>query len=339
MKKNINDPNVLLVACQLGNERLTELATICLTERFSRGLVPFKKGHLEECWIYLRSGEVKLDLEDGGTRVIVGGTQEMLSPINTYFDELKAAVAITEIEILKVDAETIDIMLEWKEQTLEASRTHGENSEEAKTALQSSILARLPASVLKRLRKLFKRIHVREDEVIIKEGELGDAYYIIEEGSAVVSREENHAPTFLAKLQASDAFGEEALVFDENRRNATVTMSSDGVLLQLSKAHFIEQLRTPLLHGIGKGEAEGHIQMGAIWLDVRYPFEYARWHLQGAINCPLSEIRKNFDKLDRTREYIVYCQNSRRSAAAAFLLVQQGYHALYLEEGVAAMSD
>jgi len=50
---------------------------------------------------------------------------------------------------------------------------------------------------------------------------------------------------------------------------------------------------------------------------VRYPSEYQYDKLPGAINVPLAEVRNMFAVLDRSKEYVAYCQSGRRSAAAA----------------------
>ena len=92
-------------------------------------------------------------------------------------------------------------------------------------------------------------------------------------------------------------------------------------------------LREPLLHGINMEQAKQKVLNGAQWIDVRYPSEYQYDRLPGARNIPLSEIRNAFGALDMDEEYIVYCQSGRRSAAAAFLLAQRGYHVLLIEGG------
>ena len=56
--------------------------------------------------------------------------------------------------------------------------------------------------------------------------------------------------------------------------------------------------------------------------------------LPGAINVPLAEVRNMFAVLDRSREYIVYCQSGRRSAAAAFLFAQRGFDVWLLDGGL-----
>ena len=137
----------------------------------------------------------------------------------------------------------------------------------------------------------------------------------------------------LADLKSGDAFGEEALV-SEARRNATVTMKTDGALLRLSRKDFAELLREPLLHRLSAEEARDKIARGAQWVDVRYPSEYQYDKLAGAINIPLSEIRNAFGVLDKGKEYVLYCQSGRRSAAAAFLLAQRGYRAFVLAGGL-----
>ena len=137
----------------------------------------------------------------------------------------------------------------------------------------------------------------------------------------------------LAELKSGDTFGEEALV-SAARRNATVTMKTDGSLLRLSKQEFDVLLREPLLHAINMEQSKHKVLNGAQWIDVRYMSEYQYDKLPGAVNIPLSEIRNAFGALDMDTEYVVYCQSGRRSSAAAFLLAQRGYHVYLLEGGL-----
>ena len=85
---------------------------------------------------------------------------------------------------------------------------------------------------------------------------------------------------------------------------------------------------------MSRAEAEARVAAGATWIDVRYTSEYQHNRLPGALNVPLAEIRNAIGVLDRSREYVVYCQSGRRSSAAAFLLSQHGYTAAWLEGGL-----
>jgi rhodanese-related sulfurtransferase len=158
-----------------------------------------------------------------------------------------------------------------------------------------------------------------------------------EEGVAEVSRlaVAGTPPQILARLKDGDAFGEEALVSD-SKRNATVSMITDGVLLRLSKKDFIELLKAPLLASLTRAEAEQKAAQGALWLDVRFPSEYRYEHNEGALSAPLHEIRGLMNTLDHGKEYIAYCQTGRRSSAAAFILAQQGFKVYVLEGGTRA---
>src|SRR5439155_21393092 len=95
-----------------------------------------------------------------------------------------------------------------------------------------------------------------------------------------------------------------------------------------------ELLREPLLRRLAYAEAAERIAAGAVWLDVRYPSEYQYDKLPGAINVPPNEVRDMFNVLDRSRDYVVYCQSGRRSAAAAFLFAQRGFRVWLLEGGL-----
>jgi rhodanese-related sulfurtransferase len=201
------------------------------------------------------------------------------------------------------------------------------------STLRAGVFAQLPSARIDELLRRFERIAVARGETVIREGDEGDFYYVIESGRFHVGRLVGGADVVLAELKAGEAFGEEALV-SEAKRNATVTALTDGQLLRLNRSHFNELLREPLLRRIGLDEASAKIRRGALWLDVRYPSEYQYDKLPGAINVPLAEVRNMFAVLDRTKEYIAYCQSGRRSAAAAFLFAQRGFKVWLLEGGL-----
>ena len=102
----------------------------------------------------------------------------------------------------------------------------------------------------------------------------------------------------------------------------------------MRRADFNELLREPLLRRVQIREALQKIADGALWLDVRYPSEYQHDKLPGAINVPLAEVRNMFAMLDRSRDYVAYCQSGRRSAAAAFLFAQRGFRVWLLDGGL-----
>ena len=71
----------------------------------------------------------------------------------------------------------------------------------------------------------------------------------------------------------------------------------------------------------------------AALLDVREPDEFARGHLEGAVNLPLSELRHHVGDVPRGREVWVYCAAGQRAYYAQRLLMQHGLDVRNLSGG------
>lgn len=326
----------------LSELRLQELAGLCHSEKIERSQEPVRLSRLQGNSVYLLSGELKLSYDDGSFRVLVGGSDGAVWPLGKRGPLMVEARAITDIEILRIDDFVLDIMMTWDQlsagieklpATVEASEWRMVSSTFRLQSLTRGALSRLPPASIDELFRRFDRVKMPAGEFILREGDNGSYYYIVEAGRCEVTRRVGGVEMVLAELKAGDAFGEEALLA-ETRRNATVRMKSAGVLLRLKKQDFIELLRKPLLRRVSLEQAEARVAAGARWLDVRYPSEYQYDRLPGAVNVPLSEIRNAIGLLDAAPEYIVYCQSGRRSSAAAFLLSQRGYRAYWLENGM-----
>jgi cAMP-dependent protein kinase regulator len=76
-------------------------------------------------------------------------------------------------------------------------------------------------------------ISVAAGRVLAREGERGDEFFVVESGTAEVTR--GGAP--VARIGAGDFFGEIALIREE-RRTATVTATSPMVLIVMNGSRF-----------------------------------------------------------------------------------------------------
>lgn len=328
----------------LGPESLRELAALCSREHIVRNLDPFKLGDWQGQTVYLTKGELKIVLADGSTTLLVGGTGEALMPLGHDGNTLVSTKAITDVELLRFNADKADIVITWDQ--LAAPRALDGNKDTTDWRTMSGVFAAqnfvggvfaaLPAANIDALLGRFQRVRAKRGDVVVRQGDVGDYYYVIDRGRCLVTRAVAGATVELAELKGGDAFGEEALLADA-MRNATVTMKTDGILLRLVKADFFALLKEPLLHKISPAEAERRVAAGAVWIDTRFPAEYQLDGLPGALNIPLNEIRQAMIMLDSGKEYIVYCQSGRRSSAAAFLLAQKGYRTSLLDGGLRAM--
>jgi rhodanese-related sulfurtransferase len=293
--------------------------------------------------VYLLRGELRLIYVDGSFEVVVGGSDQTRRPLGRQL-RVRAARAVTEIEVLAFDEEALDALLTWDQLSGGPEDEPAVDEPEktgwytASTLIRVQTLARglfpaLPASAIDALLARAKRFRVSRGQTVIREGDAAEYYYVIEAGRCRVTRKVGGGELQLAELGGGDAFGEDALI-EGHPRSATVTMLTDGVVLRIARADFVRFLREPLLRRISRADAETKVRAGAVWVDVRYPAEHLIDGIAGAINIPLNEIRNASGPLDSSREYILYCQSGKRSAAAAFLLAQRGHMAYALEGGL-----
>ena len=96
-------------------------------------------------------------------------------------------------------------------------------------------------------------ISVAAGRVLAREGDLGEEFFVIEAGTAEVTR--GGAP--VAKLGPGDFFGEIALIREE-RRTATVTATSPMVLIVMTGSSFrsLDRSIPSLREAVSKALAE-----------------------------------------------------------------------------------
>jgi hypothetical protein len=97
------------------------------------------------------------------------------------------------------------------------------------------LFAMLGPPVLEDLARAMVRREAPADEVIVREGEAGDEFFLLEGGRLDVSIRGSH----VRAIGPGDGFGEIALLRD-GIRTATVTASSPVTLYALQRAHFLE---------------------------------------------------------------------------------------------------
>ncbi|OQA32941.1 MAG: Thiosulfate sulfurtransferase PspE precursor [Betaproteobacteria bacterium ADurb.Bin341] len=329
----------------LSLERQKELAGICSLEYHDIGSDPLRGVNPDWQLVYLLRGELRVWLPGGCSCLMVGGCDEANWPLGQKTAFPESSKAMTPVYVMRIDSDLLDIMMTWDQLSTAAALPNEDKPKERAWhnladlfqtgSLFGGALSSMSPERLSELVKRFERVKTKRNQVILREGDEGDCYYIIESGRCEVTRKVSGAELRVAELKSGDAFGAEALVTGEPR-NATVTMKTDGVLWRLLKPDFAEHMQKPLLHTLSRAESERRVAKGsALWIDVRYPAEFMQDGLTGALNIPLNEIRSAFDVLDKSKEYVVYCHSGRRSLSAAFLLAQYGLTAFWLEGGLA----
>ena len=195
----------------------------------------------------------------------------------------------------------------------------------------------LPLNVVEEAAYRCREIKVDSDFVVIRQDMKADNFYIILEGEAEVWREEieDDEPQMVALLGVGDAFGEEALITG-GARNATVQMTTEGRLLELTETDFKELVSAPALRSVTPEVAKAMISNGAQIIDVRFEEEYQESFIPGSVLMPLPELRTHIAGLDKEKEYLILCAVGMRASAATLLLRQKKIKARFIEGGIKA---
>jgi CRP-like cAMP-binding protein len=323
-------------------ENLRALAQKTVVRELPQGRLLFKEGDSEKRTFYLVSGTLDLLAEGRHVGTLKGGSADARHPVAPLLPRrCSARVASERIEYVVIDSDLLDVLITWDQTGIyEVGELHagGAAGDDWMTLLlQSRAFHKIPPANLQAVFIRMQRIDYRSGDTIIRQGDEGDYFYAIVSGRCLVTRETplNREGIKLAELGMGDTFGEEALISGA-RRNATVTMTTDGTLMRLPKDDFITLLNEPMLHWVSVEEAREIVASGGRWLDVRLPSEFEHCHFTDAINVPLYFVRLKLKALDPATPYVVCCDNGRRSSAAAYVLGERGFETYVLSGGIAA---
>ncbi|VAW78525.1 Phage protein [hydrothermal vent metagenome] len=317
---------------------LEEISRKAIIETVRAGRYVLKAGDRDYQSVYLLEG--KVELVEGGREVVgsvVSGTEAARHPLVHKQPRQHSVRASGSVTVARVDSSLLDVLLTWDESSgYDVVEIDAEDGGDWMTRmLQSQAFLQLPPSNIHQLLMRLEAVSVRAGDVIVKQDDDGEYFYIVKSGRMAVSRKASarSKEVLLAELGEGACFGEEALV-SGTRRNATVTMLTDGSLMRLSKEDFDELLCAPLVHEVDYAEASQLAEKGALWLDVRLPGEFGNQSIKGSRNLPLSALREQADTLNGDEKYIVCCDTGRRSASGAFILGQYGLDVFTLRNGL-----
>jgi CRP-like cAMP-binding protein len=325
----------------LKRENLRALVKKTAIRNLPAGRFLFKEGDKEHRTIYVLDGEIELCRDGEVVSVVSGGTAAARNPLSPMLPRRASARTLTTVSYISIDSDLLDVMLTWDQTgSYEVSDLRGVAESNTQgdwmtTLLQTKAFHRIPPANIQAIFMRMQQVNYKANDVVIKQGDEGDYFYVITDGRCRVTRETplNKDGIKLAELSIGDTFGEEALI-SEAKRNATITMLTDGSLMRLAKDDFKTLLNEPMLQWVEMEQAEKIIARGGAWLDVRLPSEFQNYHLPNAINIPLYFIRLKLKGLAKDKKYVVVCDTGRRSSAAAYILCERGYDACVLSGGL-----
>ncbi len=152
------------------------------------------------------------------------------------------------------------------------------------TLLQTQAFRKVPPANIQAIFMRMQRMDYRAGEVVIKQGDVGDYFYVVVKGTCTVTRGTplNKEGIKLAELKMGDTFGEEALI-SEAKRNAD-GHDDDRRLSDAPRQGRFPQAVERAVPAVGRLRARRSkiVAVGRSWVDVRLPSEFEHYHVP---NC------------------------------------------------------
>ncbi|MBA4409829.1 MAG: cyclic nucleotide-binding domain-containing protein [Bacteroidota bacterium] len=82
----------------------------------------------------------------------------------------------------------------------------------------------------------------KDGEIIIKQGEIGDCFYVIQEGTVEVIDESGESEVIITELGETEFFGEMGL-FEKDVRSCTVRAKGEAKILTMDKISLYKTIR------------------------------------------------------------------------------------------------
>ena len=319
---------------------LDELAAKSIIEEVPAGRIICRHGDNDSRQIYLLAGQIEVSIAGEKKTKVVKTKSALKTPIAEGSPRTVTLKTKTASTLLHIDADLLELLMsdepELTTSSYEVNEIDADDSDDwMLTFLQSPAFLQLPTENIQKLLTHLEEIPVKKDQIVISQGGKDDHYYIIKSGTCNVHRKpyENAANVLLAVLPTGSGFGEEALI-SNGTRNATITMREDGTLMRLKKKDFLSLLINPLITYFDHTEIQSKLNEGCVVIDVRPEQQSKQSPMKDAVNIPLSMLRIEFDNLNAEREYLLVCDDSSQSAAAAFLMIQNGLKCSVLKDGL-----
>ena len=315
---------------------LNDLLKHVAVQTLFAGQSVFDRGSYDKQHIFLQVGELELEYPSGEKRLLKA--EETTDPIANLQPRPCHAKAKTDCTLVRVDSDRLDRTLSWSQISdyllaeLSTNRDLDEDIDWIQTVLNSNLFLKAPPVNAEQILNRLTPMVVYKGEVVVRQGEIGDCCYFIKEGDADVSVVNDSGQSVcVAQIHAGRCFGEDALVY-ETVRNATVNMTTDGVLMRLEKSDFLLLLKEPMIDEVDNKDI-GLLLDEPVLIDVRTESEYHASHLAFSANIPLGLLALKQRLLSTGRTYVLYCDTGRRSKAAAYLLGKLGYSVMALRDG------
>ncbi|NNJ91392.1 MAG: cyclic nucleotide-binding domain-containing protein [Gammaproteobacteria bacterium] len=300
-------------------------------ENTDKGRIIFTQGEDDSDVIYLLSGSIRLESDNGAEFILESESEQAFYPIANIKPRNFSAFTHSEgAAIARLPSKTIEsfILNLDKDELWTSGSTANKGDDrildsEWMMAMKSTpLFQKLQDEYLNQLFQVMDEINFQSGENVITQGEPGDFFYLVKEGTCKVFRQKDGKEVELATLRATDSFGEDALLGDRPR-NATVRMFTDGTLMRISKKDFEHFMFQPIVKWIEAEQAQKLLQQGAQLIDVRKKHDKSMV-AENSKYIPLFMLRNQLKRLDKDHSYLLLCDDDNDGAIASYLFSKFG---------------
>jgi len=224
----------------LSQEELFLISSRLRVEKFRKGTDIVKQGDVGDELYIIKSGQVEVSVRDD-----THGAERIVAHFNEgdYFGEIALLGDMPRTATCRA-TRPVEAWVLNKTDFNQLVRRHLDLPEKLDRAVANmTMLQRMPLFTGLTYKKINTLLSMLKPEtlppgtVVIKQGDPGDAFYIIKSGEVVVRAGSEAGEKIVAKLGEAEYFGEIALITGQPR-TATVTLVSETELLVLEKNNF-----------------------------------------------------------------------------------------------------
>lgn len=198
--------------------------------------------------------------------------------------------------------------------------------------LKTPLFEFIPTANIQALFKCFEPYQMLAGDVVVKQGDPGDYFYVIKRGILRCEVEKDGTFSEVAKLSIGQSFGQDALISDLPR-NASVTAETSGELMRLSEEDFERLLLAPVIEVIQPSAIEPlsqSLDSEVMIIDVR-PSVDSESEDSSMLHIPFLSLRTHLEELSTEKVYVIKGSGPEKIAElSAYLLNESGFTAYVL---------